>query len=82
MEHFNQVMSVLFSVGFVYSTMRLRNIQKIHDTWPWHSCIKIGFNKECKMVLHGCHTRYLDFDGINCVTLEKFLEIFKSEIDN
>jgi hypothetical protein len=69
-KHFNEMFNQLVAVGFVYSTNRFRTTKEIFYRYGYYCYILIGYEKECKMVLHGSTD---DRDGFECITIDKFL---------
>ena len=91
--HFAEVIKSLFSIGYVYSKKRCKNIGEVikdGSAFPW---LRIGYDDECKMVLRSSffklfrdenhpHARPASTRAL-IVTIEEFLKIVADKgLDN
>jgi hypothetical protein len=72
-EEFESNFLKLRKLGFVYGNFRIKTLPELYQYCAWQSYILIGYNPDCKLILHGSLWQKSTLNW-NLVTVDEFIE--------
>ena len=71
-NHFNEMFLKLRKLGFVYASERFKTIKEIDNKYKYYSVIRVGYDSDCTMILHGIETLW-NVGDYPSVTVDYFI---------